>query len=133
MDPKNASVTANNANKTYGQTVTFAGTEFTASGFINSDNVTSVTLTSAGAAATATVTAPGPDYSIVPSNAVGRGLGNYIISYGNGTLHINTKSALVTATDRPKTYGPTYTFARTALTTSGFVSSDSMRSAPTMS
>jgi len=133
VDPKSASVTANNANKTYGQTVTFAGTEFTASGFINSDNVTSVTLTSAGAAATATVTAPGPDYSIVPSNAVGSGLGNYIISYGNGTLHINTKSALVTANDRLKTYGQTVNFAGTEFTTSGFVNSDSVTSVTLMS
>src|SRR5205814_230984 len=133
IDPKNASVTANNTSKTYGQTVTLAGTEFTASGFIHSDKVTSVTLTSAGAAATATVTAPGPDYSIVPSNAVGSGLGNYIISYGNGTLHINTKSALVTANDRLKTYGQTVNFAGTEFTTSGFVNSDSVTSVTLMS
>src|SRR5205823_540866 len=133
IDPKNASVTANNTSKTYGQTVTLAGTEFITAGLVNGDNVTSVTLTSGGAAATATVTAPGPDYSIVPSNAVGSGLGNYIISYGNGTLHINTKSALVTANDRLKTYGQTVNFAGTEFTTSGFVNSDSVTSVTLMS
>ena len=65
-------VTANNRTKTYGQTVTFAGTEFATSGLINGDAVTSVTLTSSGAAATATTA--GSPYSIVPSAATGAGL-----------------------------------------------------------
>ena len=55
--------------------MTFAGTEFTASGLVNGDTVTSVTLTSAGSAATATVA--GSPYTIVPSAAVGTGLANY--------------------------------------------------------
>ncbi len=50
---------------------------------MNGDTVTSVTLTSAGAAASATVA--GSPYSIVPSAAVGTGLGNYTITYVNGT------------------------------------------------
>ena len=108
MNPKAASVTANNRNKTYGQTVTFAGTAFTPSGFVNGDSVTSVTLTSAGAVATATVTAPGWG-PIVPSAAVGSGLGNYTIGYVNGTLHINTATLTITATNRSKVYGVTYT------------------------
>ena len=101
----NATVTANSTTKTYGQTVTFAGTEFMTSGFLGSDHVTSVTLTSAGAAGTATVTAPGPDYAIVPTAAVGTGLGNYVIGYVNVNLHVNPKTASVTANNRNKTYG----------------------------
>src|SRR5439155_14486672 len=46
-------VTATNRTKTYGQTVTFAGTEFTSAGLVNGDTVTSATLTSSGVAATA--------------------------------------------------------------------------------
>ena len=46
-------ITANSTSKTYGQTVTFAGTEFSETGLVNGDTVTSVTLTSAGAAAPA--------------------------------------------------------------------------------
>ena len=133
VDPKTASVTANNANKTYGQTVTFAGTDFATSGFINGDSVTIVTLMSAGAAATATVTAPGPDYPIVPSNAVGSGLGNYNIGYVNGTLHVDPKNASVTANNRLKTYGQTVTFAGTEFTTSGFVNGNSVTSVTLMS
>ena len=68
--------------------MTFAGTEFTTSGLVNGDTVTSVTLTSTGSAATATVA--GSPYPIVPSAAVGTGLGNYTISYVNGTLTVNT-------------------------------------------
>ncbi len=65
---KGLTITANNDSKTYGQTKTFAGTEFTSSGLVNSDAVTSVTLTSSGAAASAPVS--GSPYSIVPSAAV---------------------------------------------------------------
>ena len=73
IDQKDLDVTANNRTKTYGLAVTFAGTELPVGvgQLVTGDSVTSVTLTSAGAAATATFTAPGPDYNIVPSAAVG--------------------------------------------------------------
>jgi hypothetical protein len=93
VSAKPLGITANNRSKTYGQTVTFTGSEFTSSGLVNSDTVTSVTLTSAGAVATATVA--GSPYSIVPSAAVGTGLGNYTIGYTNGTLTV-TAAAPVT-------------------------------------
>ena len=96
--------------KTYGITVTFAGTEFTVGvgQLVTGDSVTSVTLTSAGAAATATFTSPGPDYNIVPSAAVGTGLDNYTIHYHYGTLHVNQAALTITATNVSKTYGNTY-------------------------
>src|SRR5206468_749729 len=55
--PKGLDITANNRTKTYGDTVTFAGTEFTtgASQLVNGNTVTSVMLTNTGSAATATV------------------------------------------------------------------------------
>src|SRR5260221_657148 len=84
VNTKAASVTANNTSKTYGDTVTFAGTEFSTSGRVNGDTVTNVTLTSAGAAPNATVA--GSPYAIVASAAVGSGLGNYTISYNAGRL-----------------------------------------------
>ncbi|MCX6926541.1 MAG: hypothetical protein NT154_25525 [Verrucomicrobia bacterium] len=43
-----------------------------------------MSLTSAGAGATATVA--GSPYTMVPSAATGTGLANYAISYVNGTL-----------------------------------------------
>src|SRR6185295_434589 len=100
-----ATVTATPRTKTYGQTVTFAGTEFNTNGLLAGDTVTSVTLTSSGAAATAS--AGGSPYTIVPSAATGTGLSNYTISYVNGALTVNAAVATVTATPRTKTYGQT--------------------------
>src|SRR5206468_1597838 len=114
-------VTANSTSKTYGQTVTFAGTEFTTSGLVNGDSVTSVTLSSSGAAATAPVA--GSPYAIVASNATGSGLANYAISYANGTLTVNKAALTITADDKSMTYGgsvPTLT-----ATYSGLVNGDS--------
>ena len=84
---KELTITANNRSKTYGDSLTFAGTEFTVIGLEGSDTVTSVTLYSSGAGATAAA----GSYGIVPSAAIGTGLGNYTIIYVNGTLTVNPK------------------------------------------
>ena len=77
-------ITADDFSKVVGTNLTFAGTEFTSSGLLNGDEITSVTLTSVGAASTATAGA----YDVIPSNAQGTGLSNYSISYDNGTLTV---------------------------------------------
>jgi hypothetical protein len=97
VTPATLTITAKPASKIYGQTLTFAGTEFTAAGLLNSDTVTSVTLTSAGASATAAVV--GSPYAIVPGAAVGTGLGNYSpINYRNGNLTITQAASTTTIT-----------------------------------
>src|SRR5437588_637403 len=120
VNAKALDITANDQGKTYGVTFTFAGTEFTtgAGQLVNGDTVTTVTLMSAGAAVTATVTAPGPTYNITPSAAVGTGLGNYTISYHNASvgLTVNPKGLDITANDRTKFYGDTVTFGGTEFT-----------------
>ena len=80
-------ITAQDQSKTYGATFTFAGTEFTlgAQGLAAGDSVTSVTLSTAGAAASA----PAGTYPISPSAAVGSGLSNYAITYADGTFKVN--------------------------------------------
>ena len=93
MGPAPLTITANNLSKGYGQTVTFAGTEFTANGLVGSDTVTGVTLSSAGAGATAVVA--GSPYSITASDAAGTGLANYTISYQPGTLTMGSASVTV--------------------------------------
>ena len=130
-------ITANNRSKTYGATVTFAGTEFTtgAGQLVNGDSVTSVTLSSAGAAATATVTAPGPTYTINISAAVfspvGKG-GNYSVTYHTGTLTVNPAMLTITATSVTKVFGATYTPNTTTpprdFTISGLLNSDTVTS-----
>lgn len=96
-------VTANSQSKTYGQTLTFAGTEFVPSSLVNSDTVTGVTLTSSGAISNAAVA--GSPYAIMPSSAVGTGLGNYTINYVNGTLTVNKAVLTVTANNTNRAFG----------------------------
>jgi hypothetical protein len=77
-------VAAADTNKVYGQTLAFAGNEYTAAGLVNSDSVTEVSLSSAGAAAAAAA----GDYSVTVTNATGAGLTNYSITYSNGVLTV---------------------------------------------
>jgi hypothetical protein len=84
ITPADLTITAKDRTKFLGETVTFAGTEFTTAGLVNGDTVTSVTLTSAGAAASAAV----GTYPLIPSNPVGTGLSNYTITPKNGTLTV---------------------------------------------
>jgi hypothetical protein len=119
VGPANLTVTANNRTKTYGSTATFLGTEFAAVGLLNGDTVTHVSLTSSGAAATATV----GSYNIVPSNASGTGLSNYNISYNNGTLAVGPANLTVTANNASRGVGaanPSFTASY-----SGFVNGES--------
>jgi hypothetical protein len=115
-------ITASNLSKCFGQTLTFAGTEFLSSGLVGTDVISNVTLTSAGAASSATVA--GSPYSIVPSAAVGSGLGNYTISYNNGSLTVNPIPSAPTTTGGLICIG---TANGTALSASGAVSGDKYR------
>ena len=126
VSPAALTITANDGTKTYGSTKTFAGTEFTTSTLFNGDTVTSATLTSAGAAATATVA--GSPYAIIPSAAVGTGLSNYFITYDTGNLTVNTAPLTITANSTTKTYGQTTTFLGTEFTTSTLYNDDSVTS-----
>ncbi|MBS1523888.1 MAG: hypothetical protein JST50_22995, partial [Bacteroidetes bacterium] len=129
-------ITANNQTKSYGNTFPFAGTEFT---FVNtnntgntgvlyaSDQLTSVTLTSAGSAANAGVA--GNPYAIVPSTAIGSGLSNYNINYVNGSLTISTIPLSITA-NVVKTYGTALANGgpSTGFTSSGLINGETIGS-----
>ena len=109
VTPAALTITANNQTKSYGNTLTFAGIEFTTSAMYNGDAVTSVALSSTGAAASA---APG-SYAIVPNQPItGNGsfmAGNYGISFVNGQLTVATSSdatlASLTTSSGPLTSG----------------------------
>ena len=115
-------VTANNLSKPYGATLTFAGTEFTSSGLIAGDSVSSVSLGSAGAPSSAAV----GGYPIVASDAVGTGLANYDISYVPGTLSVaraGTTTVMVT-TGGSSVYGqPTSFTVQVTSAVPGFIPS----------
>jgi filamentous hemagglutinin family protein len=118
-------VTASNASKTYGQVATLSG--FSSSGLQNGETIGSVTLTSTGAAATATV-AGGP-YAIVASNASGGtfNASNYDISYDNGALTVDPATLTVTASNASKVYGDLATLnGSTGFTAGGLVNGDTV-------
>ncbi len=71
----------------------------------------------------ATVTAR-TDYAIVPSAATRTGLGNYIITYVNGTLTVNPATLTITANNASKTYGTLKSFSATAFTGIGLVTAN---------
>src|SRR5207253_1738371 len=113
-------ITANSQNKTYGDSFTFQGTEFTPSGLVNGDTVTSVTLTSAGTDPTAIA----GGYETDASNAVRSGLSNYSIQYLPGTLTVNAAALIVTPNDASRPFGdPNPTFTGTL---SGLVNGDNI-------
>ena len=126
VNPAMLTITVNSLSKIYGQTVAFSGDEITASGLVNGDSITSVTLASDGAAATASVA--GLAYPIAPSAAIGTGLTNYAITYANGSLTVNPAPLIVTANGASKTYGQTVSFAGTEFTAAGLLNSDSITS-----
>ena len=124
VNPAPLTITANNATKTYGQTMTFAAPRSPTTGLVNGDTVSGVTETSDGSAATAAVA--GSPYAIVPARRLARACRNYTISYVNGTLTVNPAPLTITANNASKTYGQTATFAGTAFTTSGLVNGDTV-------
>ena len=141
VSQRDLTITAESSGKTYGQAVTFAGTEFTSnapdgsSGLVNGDSIASVTLSSPGAAATAHVS--GSPYTITASVAVAgtdTDLADYDISYVTGALTVNSRDLTITAESSGKTYGQTVTFAGTEFSSntpdgsSGLVNGDSIAS-----
>ena len=126
VNPAVLNIVAGDQSKTYGNALDLGTAAFTTSGLVNGDTVTGVTLTSLGAAATATVA--GSSYPIVPSAAVGSGLGNYTIKYASGALKVTKAALTITANSTGKTYGQTVAFAGTEFTTSGLVTGDTVNS-----
>ncbi|MBN8962459.1 MAG: filamentous hemagglutinin N-terminal domain-containing protein [Rhizobiales bacterium] len=128
VNPAALTITANNVSKSYGQTVTFTGTEFTTSGLQNGESIGSVTLTSLGAAASAGVA--GSPYAIAASGASGGSFdaANYTITYVDGHLTVTPAALTITANDVSKSYGQTVTFTGTEFTTSGLQNGESIGS-----
>jgi hypothetical protein len=111
----------------YGDTLAFAGTEFTATGLANGETIGSVSLASAGAAATATVT--GGPYAITAGGATGGTFDptNYTVAYVKGVLTLAPRPITVAADNQTKVYGaadPALTF-----TAAGLVNGDALAGA----
>jgi len=128
VTPAPLTITAGPQSKTYGQPFNLGSTAFTTTVLSNNETVASVTLSSPGAAATATV--GGSPYPITPSAATGGTFtaGNYAITYATGNLTVNLAALTITANNRTKAYGQLVTFAGTEFTTSGLFNSDTVTS-----
>jgi hypothetical protein len=128
VSPAALTITANNANKTYGQTATLSPTAFTASGLQNSETIGAVIESSAGTAATAGVA--GSPYAITPSAASGGNFSpeNYNISYGNGALTVSPAALTISANNANKTYGQTAALSPTAFRASGLQNGETIAS-----
>ena len=126
VSQKALTVTASNQSKVYGESKSFAGTEFSSSGLVNSDSVSSVTLT---CSQYHDATASANSYTIVPSAAAGSGLSNYSISYSNGSLTVSKKALVVTASAQTAVFGTLYTLDNTLVSANALQNSDAVASA----
>jgi len=126
ITPAPLTIQADNAAKTYGQTLSLSPAAFTQAGLVNGETVGSIDAASAGTVATAGVA--GSPYAIVPGNASGGtfAASNYIITYVNGTLTVAPAPLVITAGDASKAYGQV--LVPTAYTTAGLVNGDSIAS-----
>jgi hypothetical protein len=107
-DHPSLTIIANDQSKTYGAMLPLGDSAFTTVGLLPGDSVTSVTLSSAGAAASAT--ASRSPYAIVPSAAGGAGLDKYAITYVNGSLTVGRRALTIGgATANDKFYDGTTT------------------------
>ena len=113
-------ITAANTNKIYGATLN--PVEYTATGLLNGDSVTNVTLTSSGSVSNAAV----GSYAISASSAMGAGLTNYSIGYSNGTLTVLGANLTVTAGNTNKVYGNSVSFTGAEFSVAGLLNGDSV-------
>ncbi|MDD5701073.1 MAG: MBG domain-containing protein [Dehalococcoidales bacterium] len=120
-------ITASDASKTYGETITFTGTEFSVTGLASGESIAGVTLASDGAAASAQV----GTYDIIAEDAVAgpnTDLANYSITYKKGFFLVLPKVLTITAHDAVKTCGEELIFNGTEFFVAGLVGTDSVTS-----
>jgi filamentous hemagglutinin family protein len=136
VKPLPLTLQANNATKTYGDTLWFRGDEFTiTSGTLasymvnpyvsNQETLDSVTLTSAGAVKTASV-AGGAPYPIEISSAVGSNgfiASNYSIMYLPAALTVNQRAINLSGS---RVYNGTPTFTASQLNLGGVIAGDAV-------
>ena len=92
VNPAPLTITATNQSKCFGLNLSLPANGYSVSGLLNSDAVSSVTLSSVGATGTAAINT----YPITISNATGTGLTNYNITYTNGVLNVIASATITT-------------------------------------
>jgi autotransporter-associated beta strand protein len=139
VNQKALTITASNDSKTYGDVKSYGSgsTAFTSSGLVNSETISSVTITDTNNGRLATAAAGGT-YALTPSLATGGtfSASNYNITYTAGALTVNKATLTVTADNKARVYGdnnPTLTYSITGYVNSENATSASITGAPTIS
>jgi filamentous hemagglutinin family protein len=105
-------VTADAFLKVFGTPLNFNGTEFTTSGTLyGQDAITGATLTSKGSPALALL----GNYAVNASNATGKGVGNYDITYVAGNLDVVAPGTLGNAFNLDAAFRPILSVAGTVI------------------
>jgi hypothetical protein len=107
ITPRAITVTANNATKLYGDLLPAGANGFAVggAGLVTGETIGSVTLASAGAAASAGVT--GSPYALTPSAATGGSFdpANYALTYGSGLLTVTPRPVTISVGGQQLTAG----------------------------
>ncbi|MEP5729449.1 MAG: MBG domain-containing protein [Sulfitobacter sp.] len=120
-------VSVDDGTKTYGDTLSFNGDEFTVAGLVNDDTLDTLNITSDGALADAQVI--DNPFAILGSDPVGSGLDNYNITIVPGELTVTPAPLIITADDQDKPFGTEFVFTGNEFTVTGLLNADSVDSA----
>ncbi len=115
-----------------GTSAALGTTDFTVSGLVGSDSVTSVRL-STSATLSGSSNYDAGTWSITPSAPIGSGLGNYTLTAVNGTLQINPVALTVTANNQSRSYGdlnPALTYTITGFVNGDFLDQSKLSGSP---
>ncbi|HEY8965442.1 MAG TPA: MBG domain-containing protein, partial [Candidatus Methylacidiphilales bacterium] len=121
VTPAALTIQAGSATKTYGTAQTLSG--YSVYGQLyNGDSLAALTLSSAGATATANA----GTYAITASGATGSGLGNYQITYVDGLDTVNPATVMLTVGNATSTYGSAPSLANIQIGASGLVNGETV-------
>jgi filamentous hemagglutinin family protein len=128
IDQRAITVTANDQGKTYGDGLALDNTAFTTANLANSEQIDTVTLTSAtGIDANTSADAGTYTDEIVASGVAGSNgfnSANYDITYVSGDLTVGQRALTVTANDQNKNYGDALSLDNTSFTATNLANAE---------
>ena len=126
VTPASLTITPGNLSSIYGTTPSPSATNYSSSGLVNGDTITSIRITTAATGATPVGVYPAGPVAIRATMAQGVGLSNYTIAYAPGVLTINPATLTITALDQTSTYGQTPAISTSAFGVTGLVNGDTV-------
>lgn len=130
VDQRNITVTIDDQNKTYGDSLTLDNTAFTATNLVNGNQIDTVNMTSvSGSDSDASANAGTYTDDITGSGVAGSNgfnASNYNVSYVAADLTVDQRALTVTANDQNKTYGDDLSGSSTEFSVAGLAAGDSV-------